>query len=513
LEKDRAKLAARLKALQAEQAEVGDRTLASLSERERRLHECAFCINTGDRDYREVVEITYKDGERERRMQVPKGNVFHQFRADVAAGKLPTVSWLVAPEAFSDHPSSAWFGAWYLAETIKILTRNPDVWKKTIFILNYDENDGYFDHVPPFVAPHPRKPETGNTTAGIDATLEHWELEDDLKRTSPGSARGGPIGLGYRVPMIIASPWSRGGAVCSQVFDHTSVIQFLEVLLSHKCGKKVVETNINSWRRAVCGDLTAALQAPAKTDDGALSYPNRDEFLATIHRAQFKDAPTGFRVLTADQIEQMRRDPGKVSGFPKQEPGVRASCPLPYELTVNGALDDERKRFRITFEAQNRVFRERAAGAPFNVYAFTGAGNFRVRNYAVEPASELSDAWALADFDGGRYHLRVDGPNGFFREFTGDKGDPAIEIHVEPQRSKNDKRGLSGNVEILVKNRDRSRAITVEVRDNSYGQPAVRRSIEAGKSATIAIDGQKSAGWYDVTCRWSTSDPAMAKLS
>jgi phospholipase C len=316
------------------------------------------------------------------------------------------------------------------------------------------------------------------------------------------------------------------------VFDHTSVIQFLEVLLSHKLGKKVVESNINSWRRAVCGDLTAALQAPTKTDDGALSYPDRDKFVADIHRAQFKELPTGFHALTADEIEQMRRDPRSVAGFPKQEPGVRPSCPLPYELAVHGALDDERKRFRITFEAQNQVFRERAAGATFNVYAFTGPGAFQVRNYAVEAASELSDAWALAEFDGGRYRLRVDGPNGFFREFTGDKNDPAIAIEVNSERSKNDKRGLSGNVEILVKNRDRSRAITVEVRDNSYGQPRVRKPIDAGQSATISIDGQKSAGWYDVTLRidgaerfeqrfagrietgrWSTSDPAMGSLA
>lgn len=53
------------------------------------------------------------------------------------------------------HPGSAWYGAWYLAEVVDILTRNPDVRKKTIFVLCYDENDGYFDHVPPFVAPDP----------------------------------------------------------------------------------------------------------------------------------------------------------------------------------------------------------------------------------------------------------------------------------------------------------------------------------------------------------------------
>ena len=79
----------------------------------------------------------------------------------MSTGALPAVSWLVAPENFSDHPSSAWFGAWYVSEVFDILTKNPEVWKKTVFILCYDENDGYFDHVPPFVAPHPSRPETG----------------------------------------------------------------------------------------------------------------------------------------------------------------------------------------------------------------------------------------------------------------------------------------------------------------------------------------------------------------
>jgi phospholipase C len=97
-------------------------------------------------------------------MEVPKGDVLHQFRADVDSGKLPTVSWLVAPERFSDHPGSAWYGEWYLAKVMEILTRRPEVWKKTVFILTYDENDGYFDHVPPFVPPHPAEPDSGKVS-------------------------------------------------------------------------------------------------------------------------------------------------------------------------------------------------------------------------------------------------------------------------------------------------------------------------------------------------------------
>ena len=74
------------------------------------------------------------------------------------------------------------------------------------------------------------------------------------------SSYAGPIGLGYRVPLVIASPWSRGGCVCSQVFDHTSILQFLEKFLSHKTGRPIRETNINAWRRTVCGDLTSVFR-------------------------------------------------------------------------------------------------------------------------------------------------------------------------------------------------------------------------------------------------------------
>jgi phospholipase C len=77
------------------------------------------------------------------------------------------------PCNFSDHPGAPWYGAWYVSEVMDILTNKPEVWKKTIFILCYDENDGYFDHVPPYVVPHPGNPATGLVSEGIDAS---WNL-------------------------------------------------------------------------------------------------------------------------------------------------------------------------------------------------------------------------------------------------------------------------------------------------------------------------------------------------
>ena len=154
----------------------------------------------------------------------------------------------MAPENFSDHPGAAWYGAWYISEVMDILTKNPEVWKKTIFILNYDENDGYFDHVPPFVAPNPLDINSGKVSEGIDSSDEFVTIKEELdKGVNPDNARQSAVGLGYRVPLIIASPWSRGGWVNSEVCDISSTLIFLEKFLNKKFGKNIKEENISSW--------------------------------------------------------------------------------------------------------------------------------------------------------------------------------------------------------------------------------------------------------------------------
>ena len=129
----------------------------------------------------------------------PKGDILYQFRKDVNEGKLP--HHLVAyrrPRTSLTTPVRRWYGAWYVSEVMDILTRNPEVWKKTIFILTYDENDGYFDHAPSFVAADPRRPETGGASAGIDTRLEYTYKVDELAQgVADADARTGPIGLGF----------------------------------------------------------------------------------------------------------------------------------------------------------------------------------------------------------------------------------------------------------------------------------------------------------------------------
>ncbi len=495
-----------------------------LSPREKSLHEKAFCTNAGDPAYRELAQYDFKDGQTTQRVQVPKGDVFHQFREDVKNGKLPTVSWMVAPERLSDHPSSAWYGAWYVSETLRILTENPEVWKKTIFILTYDENDGYFDHVPPFVAPHPRKRETGFTSKDIDASLDYIELEQDA-RTKTSSPRETPIGLGYRVPMVIASPWSRGGCVCSQVFDHTSVLQFLETFLFRKTGKEIRETNITSWRRAVCGDLTSAFQSLPGQVDKQPPFLQRDDFVQQIYQAKFKPTLPEFMPLTDAEAKAIGSDPKSSPRMPRQEPGVRRSAALPYELTVHGQLSADRKLFAIEFEAGKKRFGERSAGSPFAVYARGMRGDLVIRQYAVSAGNKLVDSWALADFADGAYHLEVHGPNGFFREFIGGADDPQVIVSFSYRESVGK---VTGNIDVTVANHDSTHAIQFKVMNESYGGDEHKESIPPLKNATATVDTQRSHRWYDLsvmiegnatfrqrfagrveTGEWSTSDPAM----
>jgi phospholipase C len=154
-----------------------------------------------------------------------------QFEWDAAHGKLPAVSWIIPTSPQCEHPDYIpASGADFVARKLEAVAANRELWQKTVFILNYDENDGLFDHVPPPVPP------AGTPDEFVD---------------------GLPIGAGMRVPCTIVSPWTQGGYVASENFDHTSVLQFLERITG------VQEPNISAWRRQTFGDLTSALGFPS----------------------------------------------------------------------------------------------------------------------------------------------------------------------------------------------------------------------------------------------------------
>jgi len=446
----------------------------------------------------ELETMHYQEGGQQRELQIPKGDVLYQFRKDVEEGKLPTVSWLAPPQLFSDHPDSPWFGAWYVSEIMDILTQNPEVWKKTIFILTYDENDGYFDHFAPFTAPNPDDTESGKVSEGINPALEFVRRDEQYY---PESGRESNIGLGYRVPMIIASPWTRGGWVNSQVFDHTSSLQFLEKFINHKINKNIKETNISTWRRTVCGDLTSAFRPYHGETMNKPIVLEREPFIQEIHQAKFKGLPMGFKALSAMEIKQIEQDPGSSPYFPKQEKGLRDSCILPYELYVHGEYQSKGD-YLVTFEASDKIFGKQAAGAPFTVYhAASYKGEVGTsRNYAVAPGDHVTDHWPLDAFDKRMYHLEIHGPNGFYREFKGDADNPHIKIRCTYEKSKNEA-AFTGRLSFSCTNNGKTTEQLI-FEDLSYGKEKRSLQLKGGQSITIHFELAKQNFWYDfrLTC-------------
>jgi phospholipase C len=171
----------------------------------------------------------------------------NDFVFDVGSGALPSVSWIIPPLGFDEHPSSSPDnGMYFTSLVLDALTANPAVWGKTALFLMYDENDGWFDHVPPPTAPPGTPGEY--LTASPSSILEPGNAADDL-------GINGPLGLGVRVPCLVISPFSRGGHIASQTFDHTSQLQ----LVGERFGVEV--PNVSAWRKRTVGDLTTALFA------------------------------------------------------------------------------------------------------------------------------------------------------------------------------------------------------------------------------------------------------------
>ncbi|HVX44956.1 MAG TPA: phospholipase C, phosphocholine-specific [Mycobacteriales bacterium] len=211
------------------------------------------------------------------------------FAADVDGGQLPQVSWLNGPYSQSEHPKyMPAAGAVYIYNVLEILARNPAVWEKTVLFITYDENDGYFDHVVPPTPPP--------GTPGECFTVP------DLPEEAGGIR--GPIGLGFRVPMLVVSPWSQGGWVCSETFDHSSFLRFCE----RRFG--VREPNISAWRRRTCGDLTATLQF-GRPDN---SFPTLQDPAPILEQ---EEAAASYPPPTVPTTQKM----------PHQEPGARPHLP------------------------------------------------------------------------------------------------------------------------------------------------------------------------------------------
>jgi phospholipase C len=269
------------------------------------------------------------------------------FLVDLNAGTLPQVSWICAPFVETEHPPTpiTW-GEFAVGQVLQALASKPNTWAKTALILTWDDSGGFFDHVPPPVPANPNEPG------------EHLSAS----ATPPAGTNGGilsPIGLGFRVPTLVISPFSRNPLprtdpnwrpmVCSDLLDHTSHLRFLKSLLVSQ-GKAAADVELPSdtaWRRSQAGgtgvgDLTGAFNfAGGLSTAPSLTYPSAADFLGVLTKPECALAP-GTEIPApqpdAYPIPSVAQVPAQDPGRPRRPSGPinQAAC-FPVVTTPGGA--------------------------------------------------------------------------------------------------------------------------------------------------------------------------------
>ncbi len=377
-------------------------------------------------------------------------DVLRQFITACKTNTLPKVSWVVAPYGYCEHPAARPVdGEAYVERMLKALWDNQDLWRSTVVFINFDENDGLFDHVVPPTAPP--------GTAGEELPLNQSGVGVPM---SQGTGPLAPIGLGPRVPMLVISPWSRGGWVNSQVFDHTSVLRFLEQWTG------VREPNISDWRRTVCGDLMSCFDF-SHADTSIPTLPDTNALRVQADQTQSKlPAPT----------------PPANQSMPHQDPGSAKARPLPYQPVVWAEVAAGSLTMHLTNRGKEAV--------AFQAYSYSAQTTI---TQIVVPGGGATDQPIAHS---GRYDLAVHGPNGFLFAAAGGPDTAGIAVSA----------ALGGTA-------DRP-ALSVRV-ENSTSAPATfvvggkdRFTVDPGASHVVAVP--TSDGWYDLALA-GTSDSAWSR--
>lgn len=372
--------------------------------------------------------------------------LLRDFGADCAAGTLPEVSYVVAPYGWSEHPAaSPDYGAHFTNAVVQAILSNDQTWRNTVLLLNFDENDGYFDHV---VSP---TPEAG---------------------TKDEFVQGLPIGLGVRVPMTVVSPWSRGGWVNSQVFDHTSVIRFLETWSG------VADHNISPWRRSICGDLTSCFDF-AHPDFSVPKLPDTAPLVAAADADQNKP---GIKIPATGQQK-----------MPAQEAGSKKRRPIPYLQNANVAVN------RGTGDVGLSMKNDGAVAVSMSVYA-NAYLPFQANPFDVAKATPRSYTWQSANTDG-KYDFSVYGPDRFLRRFAGtvisgthtDIPIPAVSAEVLP----------GGGMRLTLTNTG-TPAVRFTLAGNDFSTRKEDVSVSGNSSKTV--DWTLVGGYYDVVVTANTGN-------
>ncbi|MFC7625996.1 phosphocholine-specific phospholipase C [Microlunatus sp. GCM10028923] len=295
------------------------------------------------------------------------GTLLDRVQADIEAGALPAVVWIVPPKALSEHPGGGTpaGSANLVYDLLDVVASDQATWSSTATLINFDENDGYFDHVPP---PVPPRPATGSSEDWYD---------------------GKPLGLGPRVPMIIVSPWTVGGFVDSAVADHTSTLRFLERVTG------VREDNISAWRRSICSDLTSAFDFDAQGKPPTFTQPGP----------------------VPQPIDRWQPERPQFQSMPKQEPGWRPSRPTPYSPTVSIAASN-----RLTVRLRN----DGDMGAAHQIYVFAPEST-PPEHVWLKPGETDRVTLPMPD----EWDIVVQGPDQYWHEAKGTRAGAAAGVYLE----------------------------------------------------------------------------------
>ncbi|MEZ0112092.1 phospholipase C [Catenulispora sp. EB89] len=348
---------------------------------------------------------------------------------------LPAVSWIVAPYGWSEHPGAdTMHGERYTKKVLDILQSNPDIWNHTLFILNYDENDGKFDHVlPPW-------PELG---------------------TAHEYAGGYPLGFGPRVPMLLVSPWTRGGHVASEVFDHTSTIRFLEVWAA-SLGKPFTCPNISDWRRSIAGDLTSAIDF-AHPQPGPATFPD-----------PLAEKPVS---ITADHM-----------------------TPRALSFQPHATLSEDRKAGTVT---ATMTLAGGPAGKAVSFQAFPDKYQpFSSTPFTVTAKNSRTYVWNAKANDG-KYAFSIYANDGFVRSFAGqlapagkhDGGLPRVQVDLVRGHGNGHHGKSQGEVKLTLHN-DGTKRVKYTLTANDYVGDTRHVSVAPGETRVVTWPTQE--GYYDV---------------
>lgn len=418
------------------------------------------------------------------------------LKDDVMNDRLPAVSWILPSQKDSEHPgapSSPYRGADFTHQILEAVTANPEVWSKTVFFITFDENDGFFDHLPAPAVPSYNLNGTLAGKATLDLAGMYFDNSKgkqnylDKRDTISGDVR--PWGMGPRVPLYILSPWSKGGWVHSEVADHTSIGQFIEKRFG------ITLPAISPWHRAVSSDLTSAFDFVTPNDPVFPALPDTSDH--ALRDAASKRLPKAVA-------------PEKPSSL-YQEKGTRFSRALPYRLHCHLTPFQQEQQVQLEFDNRGK------AGAVYHVYNLYDLDAIP-RRYTVEAGKSLEDQWNVSE--GGNYDLEVFGPNGYFQKFKGSlaENQPLTRLEYDHRR---------GGIAMELRNTGND-PLRLRIVTNAYDHAEVDFfDIPPGKTEKKSWKLTDSGNWYDFsvesqtgylhrfagrveTGKHSVSDPAMA---